>query len=125
MGCFCCPAPTSPDTCKHALQSALLPAWLTINVLSSPACPPPQLSGPISPSSERLRHGWQPVRLSEEEKAAQIELDGARLQARSQKGYRTVIRSFAFALWPSLLGSMRAAGLVRHALLGGAQRWHT
>ncbi|GAB4821654.1 hypothetical protein N2152v2_008700 [Parachlorella kessleri] len=47
-----------------------------------------RLAGPIS--DEKLERQWRPVRLSEEEKAGQIDLDDSGLGASSSKGYRMV-----------------------------------
>jgi Set1/Ash2 histone methyltransferase complex subunit ASH2 len=49
-----------------------------------------KLGEEIERGSERLRRGQRPVRLSAEDKAAEIALDAAQLGASSSKGYRLV-----------------------------------
>lgn len=46
-----------------------------------------RLGQQIDATSERLKRGWRPVRLSSEDKAKQIILDDTRLAAASSKGY--------------------------------------
>lgn len=48
-------------------------------------------------SSERLRSGWHPVKLSAEDKAAELELDERQLAAGATGGYKMVRRTHAWA----------------------------
>lgn len=49
-----------------------------------------RLGAEIPIGSERLRSGWRPVRLSADDKAADVEVDDAQLAASSRAGYRMV-----------------------------------
>lgn len=49
-----------------------------------------KLGPEVMRGSERLRVDWRPVQLSDEEKAAEVELDARQLSASSISGYRMV-----------------------------------